>query len=595
MGGGCAKNFWCPFGGQKGTASQSGTCLYAPSCPNGQARDPLTNECLTKAPQACPAAGNPIQPALANKWQTDVDYTGAGSFPLRFFRTYNSIAVRTGEFAPQWRHNYNRSVWMPRGQSTMVRVYRPDGAVLTFTDSGGVWVTDADTEDSLSQTGTGWEFRAASDDSVEQYDSEGRLLSITSRAGLTQYLSYSATGGAVMPVGFPSCTAPTGASVPEWGKLWCVTDSFGRQLSFGYDAAHDRITRVSDPSGNVITYGYTAASSSGFLGTVTYPDGKVRTYQYNESANNGGVSQRWLLTGITDERGNRFATFKYDGTGRAISSEHAGGAGKVTLSYGVPGSTTTVTDARNTARTYSFQTIHGVPRLTSISQPCPTCGGTDSAALSYDANGNLASRKDFNGNLTCYTNDLARNLETQRVEGLTGAICPGTPGPSTRTISTQWHATWRLPTAIAEPKRITSYTYDTNGNLAAKSVQATTDATGAQGFSATASGTPRTWTYGHTYHGTIPGFITQTVVNGPRTDVTDTTTYAYDSTSGTLASVTNALGHVTTFGNFDAHGRAQRITDPNGLVTDLTYDLRGRLTSRNVGGELTSYEYDGVG
>ena len=85
------------------------------------------------------------------------------------------------------------------------------------------------------------------------------------------------------------------------------------------------------------------------------------------------------------------------------------------------------------------------------------------------------------------------------------------------------------------------------------------------------------------------------MVNGPRTDVTDTTTYVYDSTTGSLASVTNALGHVTTLGNYDAHGRPRQITDPNGLVTNLTYDLRGRLTARNVGGELTAYEYDGVG
>lgn len=89
----------------------------------------------------------------------------------------------------------------------------------------------------------------------------------------------------------------------------------------------------------------------------------------------------------------------------------------------------------------------------------------------------------------------------------------------------------------------------TYGNLTSKSIQATTDANGALGFSATPTGNPRVWTYTHTYHGTIPGFITQTVVDGPRTDVTDTTTYVYDATTGGLASVTNALGHVTTFGN----------------------------------------------
>ena len=37
------------------------------------------------------------------------------------------------------------------------------------------------------------------------------------------------------------------------------------------------------------------------------------------------------------------------------------------------------------------------------------------------------------------------------------------------------------------------------------------------------------------------------------------------------------------------------MTDPNGLVTTMTYDLRGRLTWRSVGGETTIYDYDLAG
>lgn len=35
------------------------------------------------------------------------------------------------------------------------------------------------------------------------------------------------------------------------------------------------------------------------------------------------------------------------------------------------------------------------------------------SALTYDANGNVVTRKDFNGKLTSYSYDLTRNLETQ--------------------------------------------------------------------------------------------------------------------------------------------------------------------------------------
>jgi uncharacterized protein RhaS with RHS repeats len=38
------------------------------------------------------------------------------------------------------------------------------------------------------------------------------------------------------------------------------------------------------------------------------------------------VAPRHITAGIVDEDDNRYATFAYDSTGRAISSQHAGGA-----------------------------------------------------------------------------------------------------------------------------------------------------------------------------------------------------------------------------------------------------------------------------
>ena len=87
-----------------------------------------------------------------------------------------------------------------------------------------------------------------------------------------------------------------------------------------------------------------------------------------------------------------------------------------------------------------------------------------------------------------------------------------------------------------------------------------------------------------------------------RTDVSDVTVYTYYANDdadpgkrGNVASVTNALGHKTQLLSYNAHGQPLRIVDPNGLVTDLTYDPRQRLTFRNVGGEITTYGYDAVG
>jgi YD repeat-containing protein len=52
---------------------------------------------------------------------------------------------------------------------------------------------------------------------------------------------------------------------------------------------------------------------------------------------------------------------------------------------------------------------------------------------------------------------------------------------------------------------------------------------------------------------------------------------------GQLQTVTDALGHVTTYNTYNTFGQPLTITDPNGTVTTLTYDKRQRLLSRGGG------------
>src|SRR6266851_2187411 len=210
------------------------------------------------------------------------------------------------------------------------------------------------------------------------------------------------------------------------------------------------------------------------------------------------------------------------------------------------------------------------------------------------------TRTDFNGNRTNYAYDPARNVETSRTEGLAAG---GGVTPQTRTITTEWHATFRLPTRIAEPLRITTNVYDTEGaqcgargGLCSRSIQATTDATGAQGLSGTPSGAPRTWTYTYNANGS------PLTIKGPRTDVSDVTTYTYYTDNdadagkrGNVATITNAAGHLTSITAYNAYGQPTTIIDANGMTITLAYDARQRLTSRNSGGEITTYAYDSVG
>ncbi|MGI9302296.1 MAG: RHS repeat-associated core domain-containing protein [Gammaproteobacteria bacterium] len=372
-----------------------------------------------------------------------------------------------------------------------------------------------------------------SDDSVEAYNAGGQLQSITTRAGRQYTLSYNALG------------QPSEVSGP-----------FGRTLQFAYDA-NGHLETLTTPDGDY-NYHY---GPKGNLASVSYPDGTSREYIYDY------IPYPHALTGIIDENGDRFATWRYDGHGRATSSEHGSGADRVTLTYNTDG-TTTVTDALGAARNYTFATQHGVFKVDSVSgDRCTSCGGS-SQATTYDANGYIASRTDWNGNVTTYVNN-ARGLEESRIEAA------GTP--QQRTITTQWHATFRLPTLITEPGKTIALDYDpVSGNLLSRTE--TDTVTGAQRIT--------TFTY-------TPERLIDTV-DGPRTDVNDITDYDYDA-AGNRIRITNALGHITRITAHDGSGRPLTIVDPNDVTITLTYDARGRLRTRTIAGAQTTFDYDNVG
>jgi RHS repeat-associated protein len=495
--------------------------------------------------------GNPVNVATGNRYLEERDYTGAGPFPLEYTRRYNSLAFTPSQppttgpriftKSPNWQGTYDRVVLLTEHpRFPVARAYRHDGRVITFKPSGTQWGADADiTERLVQQTDgagnlTGWTLTTSRDE-VETYNIEGQLLSIRNRAGITHSLSYNGEG-----------------------YLTSVTHSFGGQLTFGYNSS-GRLATMTAPGGSQYTYVY---NSQGNLTSLTYPDSSARTYHYENT------SWNHALTGITDESAVRFSTYAYGTTGKASQTQHAGEVNRFIFAY--PTSTTTVvTDPMNTARTWTHASILGSARASAISQFCPTCNSA-SKAKTFDANANIATRTDFNNVVTQFTYDMTRNLETSRTEAYDTARA--------RTISTMWNSAYRLPVQIDEPGRRTTYTHDANGNVLSKSV---TDL---------ATSTARTWSYSYS---TVGQLLTE---DGPRSDVADITTYTYYTCTtgfqcGQLQTVTNAAGHVTTYGSYDAHGQPLSITDPNSVVTTLTYDARQRLKTRTAAAETTSFDY----
>lgn len=580
--------YTCPVG--YGTDTTNGVCYRAVGTP-----DPGKNQ-----GNSCPLVADPVNPANGNSFQSETDYQGAGAYPLTLTRYYNSSGAVSaylpsfGEgwktsLGPYWRHNFDRRIIFIKSGAPTATAYRADGKFYAFRQNGTAFATSADIRDRLEATRDtngepiAWQYTADGGD-VETYDALGRLKTMKNKDGIVLTLAYDASG-----------------------NLSTVTDSFGRKLTFVYDTA-GKLKSVKDPAGATVSYAYDA--TTGVLNRATYPDTTIRRYLYEDTA------RPYSLTGILDENGKRFATWAYDTNNRVTQAFNGAGALSYSLTYN-PDKTTTVVDPMGVSRTYVFSVVQGAFKNTAVNQPCSTCGGANaSQGTAYDAQGNVISRTDFDGNVTCYANDAVRNVEIVRAEGLRGA-CPTNlaawvpqAGTSQRKVTTEWHPTLKTRARVAEAGRITSYEYDTHGHITKITEQGTLDPRGGQGFAATVDGAPRIRTWTLTHSTTLPSFVERSEERGNRSDVQELmvrTYYAPNATCtpssagstigcrGQLKSVTNALGQHTDFTVYNAHGLSESLVDANGVVTSLTYDARGRLKSKTIAGETTTYQYDAAG
>jgi len=495
-----------------------------------RASDKNLGNCL----ENCSGVGNPIHAGTGNKFQAETDYAAAPHTGLSFTRYYNSQDSKNlANLGFGWRSTWHRQV-SNSAPGTLLYM-REDGRRIVFTqNTTGAWVSQPDVTLRLSTLAdsagklSAWRV-VREDDSVELYSPDGRLTSIATRSGRVTTLGYDVAG-----------------------RLIGVTGPFGHRLAFFYDA-NGRIGQIQGPDGGVFTYGYDGANN---LASVRAPDGASRTYHYT------APSLPNALTGITDENGARFASYTYDGPGRAIATEHAGGVSRVAVAYNAD-KTATVTRPTGARQIYAFNTQHEMVKPVAVSGPPSREAGA--SAYAYDPNGFVASRTDYNGIVTTFTRDA---------RGLPSAWTEAAGTGSARAFTATWHPTYRLPLTLIEPRRTTQNSYDAKGNLLRRTVLG--------------EGRARSWAYTYNPLGQM------LTIDGPRTDVSDRLTFTYHAHGG-VATITNAQGHRTQFPDYDANGRLLRMIDPNGLTTTFVYDARGRLIRRDIGGLVTQFEYDAVG
>ena len=524
--------------------------------------------------------GDPINAGNGNVYRREEDFH-AGQW-LSFARFYNSDpSAGLDTFGQHWRHAYSSHISYVAGTTSgtgTATVTREDGRVSTYTITNGVAAGEPDIFDALTEqvdsngNPAGWTLERVDTRSTEQFDANGYLTAIQGQDGFTTTLTYS------------TATTPT-TIAPGTGYLITITDPSQRSIQLTYTST-GLISHVTAPDGSGYAYAYTGTN----LTSVTYPDGKVLTYLYNESTNSGGATTPALLTGIMDESSVRFQSYSYNASGQATNDQRAGGTASYTVTYNSDGSAD-VLDPLDTSRHHGMTTAMGVPYVTSVNGTCESCSPITGWA--YDFNGMVSQTTDFNGNVTTYQHDD---------EGLLTGTLEGSGSSTPRQIQTDWNDTFHVPVErrwldYSNNNIITKtdWVYNARGQALAE-CRIDMSVSAAASYACAATGTPpagvrrSTYTYCDAVGSGCPLVGLLLTSTGPRTDLTQTTTYSYYS-NGDLQSVTDALGHTTTYLSYDGSGRVTSLQDANGLTTTLTYTPRGWLASRSVGGSATTFTY----
>ena len=418
-----------------------------------------------------------------------------------------------------------------------------------------------------------------------EYDEAGRLDTITRPDGSTVDYTRDAAGRVVTiadsvtgttNVEYDGAGNVTGLETATGGDVDCTYDeahrlislraASGREVAFEYDDV-GQLTEVTDGLGGRTFYEYDGAGS---ISQVTTPSGLVRSYVHNES---GRLLER--SGGHLDEP----ETYAYDEAGRVA---------EITDPEEVTIDLTYDDSDRLLERSASDGTIESRMyspggRLRSV-----TAEGGETTFL-YDAAGRLARLNRPDGRFLSYDYDASGFI--------TSLASPA--GETTY----EWSDEGRITAVVSADDERTTYEYDADGRLEQINYASGNTTT----IERDAAGMPVRVAHHEEGGGEILDESYERDAAGRISSVSSAlgdTSYTYDD-DGRLASETRPGGTVIDYeydadGNLVARGDVGLEYDALGRLTSfgddaVTWDRAGRMTSREVGGVVESYSYDGFG
>jgi RHS repeat-associated protein len=512
---------------------------------------------------SCAGSPNPIYPATGEKARQEPDFEFAGRTFTRYYHSLGQFR-NNPDFAVGWTHTYSDRIDGYAGAAS-VAVVDDRGYFQSYVSIGnGRYRGDNSVDRVLDEVNDGdvvWRLRYP-DGELREFDIFGRLLFVR----------------------HPQKPLNDVALTYTDDVLTAVTDAQGRALRFEY--ANRLLNRIVKPDGTSVTYAYDADLN---LTSADYGNG-ARSYHYHET---GLADPKFVnhLTGITDEFGQRHATFTYDSKGRVIESRIHGTPHEVTTAVYPSDTQAALVTANGETRQYTIQP--GLyRRIASVSDSAGSFGS------SYDPQGRVIGQTDKRGVVTNYEYNASYRSATIEAVGT----------PQQRRIEVSRDS---VSNSITEQR-----TYDMANTLKAKTAWTYNSRNQVTSITRTdPSVTPNvtraaTVTYceaADVAANTCPFVGLVKAVDGSRTDVNDVITYAYRQSDdpacasapttcayrkGDLWKVTNSLGHVVETLAYDGAGRVLSAKDENDVITDYTYNVRGWLTARKVRGTNAASETD---
>jgi len=522
---------------------------------------PVTNECQV---------GNPCDPTTGDKFETEDDLALGWLTFERYYHSQSSTAG--GGFGPGWTHSHNirlamgvDTTTMPAGTELKVGLVEADGSHIAFVKQGTEYEANDGSGDRVAQQGAEWTLRRR--DEIMVFNEAGRLQWREFEDGTWLQYTHDARG-----------------------RLLSITHSTGRQVTLHYGLPTDDTVVSTLSVGGAIAVSY-VYDSNGQLVSASYPDSGARTYHYEDTR----FPQH--LTGITAEDGQRFSWFGYDDKGRVICSRHSGdctqgdvGVDGVKLVYTATG--TVVTDALGRQSTYGLTAagVSGLPRKVS--------GITDSqgrVSRTY-----LPEATDFRRRVQSVTDrrgTTTNHLYADVNDPVVGAVQRHTVTeaaglPEQRVSVTDAAVSSNRVVVQRDGNRESRITR--NARMQPVSITVADLTTGQARVT--------TLSYCETVGADCPEVGLLRSVDGPRSGVADTVTYAYYTADdagcitggactfrkGDLRSTTNGLGHKVDVLAYDHAGRVLSSRDANNVITDYRYHARGWPTQVIVRGATTA-------